>query len=123
MTTFPELQPETRALVYGDYPQNTHEGLSGGNVRFLLGTKRLVQRLTITYEYLTETQAQTLLTHFNGQNGTIESFDLSSQIWSGYSTPPVSSSSYKWRYSKTFDVNISAPNLYTVSIELITVPL
>ena len=55
MTTFPSLEPETRALVYGDYPQNVHEGLSGGNVRFKVGAKRIAQRLTITYEYLTET--------------------------------------------------------------------
>ena len=122
MTTFPALEPETRALVHGDYPQNTHEGLSGGNVRFLLGTKRLVQRLTITYEYLTETQAQSLLTHFNGQNGTIEPFDLSSQVWAGYSTPPVSSSSYQWRYAQSFQISISSPNRYSTSIELISVP-
>ena len=67
MTTFPSLEPTTRALVYGNYPQNIHEGLSGGNVRFLLGTDRTVQRLTITYEFLTETEAQSLLTHYNGQ--------------------------------------------------------
>ena len=123
MTTFPALEPETRALFYRDYPQNTHEGLSGGNVRFLLGTKRVIQRLTITYEYLTETEAQSLLTHFNGQNGTIVPFDLSSQEWSGYSTPPVSSSSYKWRYAQSFQISLSSPNRYSTSIELISVPL
>ena len=123
MTTFPSLEPDTRSLDYGDYPQNVHEGLSGGDVRFKLGSKRVEQILTITYQYLTETQAQTLLTHFNGQNGTIESFDLSSQIWSGYSTPPVSSSSYKWRYSKPFTISISAPKRYSTSIELVSVPI
>ncbi len=123
MTTFPSLEPETRALIYGDYPQNTHEGLSGGNVRFLLGTKRVVQRLTITYEYLTEAEAQSLLTHYNGQNGSIEPFDLSSQVWAGYSTPPVSSSSYQWRYAQSFQISISSPNRYSTSIELISVPL
>ena len=123
MTTFPSLEPETRALIYGDYPQNTHEGLSGGNVRFLLGTKRVVQRLTITYEYLTEAEAQSLLTHYNGQNGSIEPFDLSSQVWAGYSTPPVSSSSYQWSYAQSFQISISSPNRYSTSIELISVPL
>ena len=123
MTTFPSLEPDTRSLDYGDYPQNVHQGLSGGDVRFKLGSKRVEQILTITYQYLTETQAQTLLTHFNGQNGTIESFDLASIIWSGYSTPPVSSSSYKWRYSKPFTISISAPKRYSTSIELVSVPI
>ena len=123
MTTFPALEPQTIALIYGDYPQNTHVGLSGGNVRFLLNNKRVLQRLTITYEYLTEAQAQTLLTHFNGQNGTIEPFDLSSQIWLGYTTPPVNASSYKWRYAQSFQISISSPNRYSTSIELISVPI
>ena len=123
MTTFPSLEPETRALVYGDYPQNVHEGLSGGNVRFKVGAKRIAQRLTITYEYLTETEAQTLLTHYNGQNGSIVPFDLSSSVWAGYSTPPVSSSSYQWRYAQSFQISISSPNRYSTSIEFISVPL
>ena len=123
MTIFPSLEPKKTTLTYGDYPQNVHEGLSGANVRFKLGNKRTEQLLTIEYEHLTETETQLLLTHFNGQNGSIVPFDLSTPIWSAWSTPPVSSSSYKWRYSKPFTVNISAPNLYTVSIELISVPL
>ncbi len=123
MTTFPSLEPETRALVYGDYPQNVHEGLSGGNVRFKVGAKRIAQRLTITYEYLTETEAQTLLTHYNGQNGSIVPFDLSSSVWAGYSTPPVSSSSYQWRYAQSFQISLSSPNRYSTSIEFISVPL
>jgi len=123
MTVFPSLEPTTRAFLYGNYPQNIHEGLSGGNVRFLVGTSRLLQRLTITYEYLTETEAQTLLTHYNGQNGSIEPFDLSSSVWAGYSTPPVSSSSYKWRYNNAFQISLSSPTRYSTSIELITVPI
>ena len=123
MTTFPSLEPETRALVYGNYPQNVHTGLSGVNVRFRLANKRVEQRLTITYEYLTETQAQSLLTHYNTQNGSIEPFDLSSSVWAGYSTPPVSSSNYKWRYVSSFQISLSSPNRYSTSIELISVPL
>ena len=123
MTTFPALEPDTRSLGYGNYPQNIHEAISGGDVRFKLGSKRIEQILTIEYRYLTETQAQTLLTHFDGQNGTIVPFDLSSQIWSGYSTPPVSSSSYQWRYSKPFTISISAPKRYSTSIELVSVPI
>lgn len=123
MTTFPSLEPETRALVYGDYPQNIHEGLSGGNVRFLLNNKRVEQRLTITYQFLTEDQAQSLLTHYNAQNGSIVPFDLSTEIWSGYTTPPVDSSNYKWRYFQAFQISISAPNRYSTSIELISVSL
>ena len=122
MTTFPSIEPLKTTLSYGDYPQSIFEGLSGANVRFKLGNKRIDQILVIEYEHLTETQAQSLLTHFTGQNGSIVPFDLSSIIWSAWSTPPVSSSSYKWRYLKPFDINISAPQKYSTSIELVSVP-
>ena len=123
MTTFPSIEPLKTSLSYGDYPQSVFEGLSGANVRFKLGNKRVDQILVIEYEHLTETQAQTLLTHFSGQNGSIVPFDLSSIIWSAWSTPPVSSSNYKWRYNKQLEVNLSAPNRYAISIELISVPV
>ena len=122
MTTFPSIEPLKTTLGYGDYPQNIHEGLSGGDVRFKLANKRIDQTLKIDYEHLTETQAQTLITHFNDQNGTIVSFDLSSIIWSAWSTPPVSSSNYQWRYSKPLDISLLAPRRYSVSVELISVP-
>ena len=122
MTTFPSIEPLKTTLGYGDYPQNVHEGLSGGDVRFKLANKRINQTLKIDYEHLTETQTQNLITHFNDQNGTIVSFDLSSIIWSAWSTPPVSSSNYQWRYSKPLDINLSAPKRYSVSVELVSVP-
>ena len=81
MAVFPSLEPTSRSLVYGDYPQLTHEGLSGGDVRFLQGTDRIAQRLSLGYEYLTETQAQSLLDHYQGQQGSIIPFDLSSSVW------------------------------------------
>ena len=123
MTTFPSIEPVKTTLGYGDYPQNVHEGLSGANVRFKLANKRIEQTLKIEYEHLTETQAQSIITHFNGQNGTIVPFDLSSIIWSAWTTPPVSSSNYKWRYEKALNISISAPTRYAISIELISVPV
>lgn len=123
MTNFPSIEPIKTTLGYGDYPQNVHEGLSGANVRFKLANKRIEQTLKIEYEHLTETQAQSIITHFNGQNGTIVPFDLSSIIWSAWTTPPVSSSNYKWRYEKELNISLSAPTRYAISIELISVPV
>lgn len=123
MTTFPSLEPLKTSLFYGDYPINKHQGLSGANVRFKLANKRIQQILIIEYEHLTETEAQSLISHFNDQNGSIVPFDLSASIWSAWSTPPISNSNYQWRYTKPLSVSLSAPNLYSISIELITVSL
>ena len=41
MTTFPSIEPDTRSLVYGDYPQNTHEEVEA--MYGLLANKRVEQ--------------------------------------------------------------------------------
>jgi hypothetical protein len=123
MANFPSLEPTTRALTLGDYPQLVHEGSSGGEVRFVQGTDRISQVLTLGYEYLTEAEAQLLLDHFATQQGSLIAFDLPSIIWATYSTPPISSSDYQWRYADSFEVGVAAPLRYNVSVQLEAVPI
>jgi hypothetical protein len=123
MADFPSLEPTSRVYTLGDTPQAVHEGVSGVGVRFKQGSDFVLQRLTLGYEYLTESEAQQLIDHFDGQEGSLIAFDLPSTIWTGYTTPPVSSSDYQWRYSRGFEVNLAAPLRYNVSIELETVPI
>ena len=123
MATFPALEPSTRALTYGDYPQLVHQGASGGQVRFKTGSDRVSQRLTITFEYLTEAEAKLLLDHYEEQQGSLIAFDLSAQVWSGYATVPIPAADYQWRYAGPFEVGIGAPLRYNLSVELETVPI
>ena len=87
MANFPSLEPRNRTLTTGDFPQLIHRGLSGGNVRFLQGTDRIAQKLTIAYEYLTEAEMKLLLDHYQEQQGSLIPFDLPSN------TAPTLSSS------------------------------
>ena len=123
MATFPSLEPRTRSLTYGDFKQLIHKGLSGGNVRFLQSTDRIAQRLNITYEYLTEAQMKLLLDHYNTQQGSLIPFALSSSVWAGYSSVPVSASDYEWRYVGPFSVGLSSPLSFSASIQLESVPI
>lgn len=123
MADFPSLEPTTRALTLGDFPQLIHEGASGGEVRFKQGSDRVEQVLSLGYEYLTEAEVQLLLDHYETQQGSLIAFDLPAIIWATYSTPPVSSADYQWRYASGFDIGLAAPLRYNVSIELVTVPI
>lgn len=123
MADFPALEPSSRAWLMGDYPQLIYSGASGGEVRFLQGADRVGQRLTLGYEFLTESEVQQILDHYEGQEGSIIAFDLPAIIWDGYTTAPVSSSDYQWRYANAFEVGVAAPLRYNVSIELETVPV
>ena len=123
MATFPAIEPSTRALTFGDYPQLTYQGVSGGNVRFLQGSSRVDQILSLGYQYLTEADATLILDHFSGQEGTLLAFDLPLAIWAGYSSPPINSIDYEWRYARPFEVAIPAPLRYNMTIELVAAPI
>jgi hypothetical protein len=123
MATFPALEPSTRALTLGDYPQLTYQGVSGGNVRFLQGTMRVSQVLSLGYQLLSEAEMALLLNHYGGQEGTLLAFDLPLTVWAGYSVPPISSIEYEWRYASPFEVAIASPLHYNATVELIAAPI
>ena len=123
MATFPSLAPRSRSLSLGDIPQQVYKGTSGGEVRFKQGSDYIAQQLTLGYEYLTESEAQQILDHYAGQEGSLIPFDVSAAVWGGYSTPPVSSLDYQWRYTGPASVDIAAPRRYNITVELETVPI
>lgn len=123
MATFPSLEPSTRALTYGDYPQLVHTGASGGDVRFKTGSDRVTQRLTLGYEYLTESEVKQILDHYETQQGSLIEFDLSASVWLGYATVPIAAADYKWRYVGPVEVGIASPLRYNLSVELESVPV
>jgi hypothetical protein len=123
MATFPSLEPATRALTLGDVPQLTHVATSSIDVRFVQGSDRVLQNLSLGYENLSETEAQQIIDHFNGQEGSLISFDLPNIIWSGYSAPPVSASDYKFIYAAGLDISNVSPLRYNVAVELTTIPV
>lgn len=123
MADFPSLEPSARAFGLGNTSQIRHEAASGIDVRFVSGSDRVLQTLKLDYEYLQESEAQQILDHFYEQQGNLISFDLPSIIWTGYTTPPVSSSDYKWRYSAELSVSIAAPQRYNITAELETIPI
>jgi len=123
MATFPSLAPRTRALSLGDTPQQVYLGTSGGEVRFKHGSSYISQQLTLGYELLTESEAQQILDHYAGQQGSLIPFDVSATVWNGYGSPPVDSSEYQWRYVEPLSVSIASPTRYNINVELATVPI
>ena len=118
MTTFPTLKPDTRQLGYGDYPPTTFSGISGVAVRFRHSTDRIAQILTVGFELATESEAQQILDHYETQQGQLIAFDLPSSIWAGYSSVPIASSDYLWRYTGPPEIAIAAPLRYAVTVSL-----
>lgn len=124
MADFPSIVPNKRTFVLGNNPQEQYESPDGVGVRFIYSeTKRLGQSLSLEFIALTETQITSITDHFAGQEGSLIPFDLPSEIWSGYSTVPVDSSDYQWRYASTFSIESGGTiGRFNVKIDLVTVP-
>ena len=124
MANFPSIVPSKRTFGLGNNPQEQYESPDGVGVRFLhSNTKRVGQTLSLQFIALTETQINSITNHFAGQEGSLISFDLPSEVWSGYSTVPVSASDYQWRYASTFNIESGGvTGRFNVSIELVAVP-
>lgn len=125
MATFPALTPNSRSLTLGDFPGARHEGVSGVGVSFLFSSTDLInQTLSLTFLSITETQQTSITDHFVGQEGGLIPFDLPSSIWSGYSTVPVSSSDYQWRYAQALQIEPGGiTGRFNVNVELVAVPI
>ena len=124
MANFPAIVPNGRSFGLGNAPQGEHTGPDEVGVRFLFSeTKRIGQTLTLTFTALTEAQAYLITEHYNGQEGSLIPFDLPSEIWSGYSTVPVSASDYQWRYASTFNVETGGfTGRFNITVELVSTP-
>jgi len=122
MATFPAIEPASREIGFGDYPQLIHEGVSGVGVRFLQGTERTLQILSLGWTNLSEEQLYEILEHYTGQEGTMLPFDLPSVIWSGFTVPPIGTE-YQWRYADQISIEQAAPLTYNVAVQLVSVLL
>ena len=119
MATFPTLEPASRQINFGDYPQLVYTGTSGATVRFLQGTDRVNQLLKLGFTYLSESDMYLILNHYNGQEGTLLTFDLPAIVWTGFTTAPITAA-YEWRYASEISIDQAAPLAYNVDVELIS---
>lgn len=122
MAVFPSITPNTRELSLGDFPQLSHANASGISVRFLQNASRRVEQvLTLTFVALTETQTTQITDHYVGQEGTLISFTLPSNLWAGFDSVPISASEYEWRYAGPYSLDQSpSPGRFNISLTLVS---
>ena len=118
MTAFPSLKPNTRSIELGDAPQLEFQGVSGATVRFLMGTNRITQTLSLTYNSITEAEYYLIFNHYEGQDGGFLAFALPAVIWEGYSTVPISAVDYDWRYAGPIEITPTVPGRFEVTVQL-----
>ena len=119
--TFPALTPSARTFSPGNIPQANQITLSGLVTGFRRGNRRDGQTLSLSFTNLTEAQVNEIKAHYIDRQGTFDIFYLPSEVWSGYTTPPVPLlSDYAWRYSGPPTVTDGIVGRWGVDVELIT---
>jgi hypothetical protein len=122
MASFPAIRPAKRRYGFGLFPVTTETGFGGGSVRFLHGNTRYGVNLELGYEYLTQAEAQSLRSHYRGQNGGARSFLLPNAIWAGHSSPTnIVPAGTAWVYASELDETHRSGLLFDVSVKLLQV--
>lgn len=123
MATFPTLNPSTRIYTPGVYPHTAFTGFSGKQNRVRNGSVMLASQLRLTFFAVTESEMLSILSHYQGQQGTFKSFGLPSIIWSGLVSADYQLAGYGWVYKEPPTVEDSmCGDFYSVDVLFETVP-
>jgi len=118
---FPALVPTSRSYSPGDWPVKRFQAQSGAEVRILYGSQRVGATLELSYDNITDSQAQQFVDDYNSVLGTLRTFTLSTQALTGTSvgmTPPPQTA---WRYSDTPAITSVRPGVSSVRVTLVAV--
>lgn len=122
MTTFPALQPSGRTFTPGEYPNTPFRSWSGAEGRVRHSNVMLESALRLTFTGITEAQMLSILSHYQGQRGSFESFALPNDVWSGVTTVgDYSLTGYRWRYAGPPTVTDLPCGNHIVELSLATV--
>lgn len=82
----------------------------------------LSSQLRLTFTALPEADMLSILSHYNGQYGTFDSFILPSAIWAGVTQADYELPGYRWRYIEPPVVEDVYCDRYTVDLIVETIP-
>jgi len=118
MTAFPSLIPSARTFIAGAHPISEATTLNGGEERTGNSNAIVAQSLKLEFKGITESDALSIVTHYNAQQGAYQSFAIPDVLLSGLSTPAaITPTGYAWVYATSPVVN-DAPLFREVTVEL-----
>lgn len=121
---FPQLVPSSRSFDAGDYPVKTFKAQSGAEVRILYGNKRTGMTLELSYNNITDGQAQAFIEHYDEVNGSFGTFSLPLEAktgWTGATGTLDVPAGNAWRYESAPQITSVKPGRSTVQVQLIGV--
>lgn len=125
MTTFPALEPTGRSIDLGDYPVKTFTSQSGKEVRILYGDKRTNIKMQLTFDNITDAEADGFVLHYDYVKGSFYTFLLSGSEWragwDGIQSRIELPAGNRWRYESAPQIQQVRPGISTVTVNLVGV--
>jgi len=121
---YPTLNPASRTFSPGDYPIKRFQSQSGVETRILYGSRRTNMTLDLSYENITDTEAEYFSTHYDEVKGTYQTFTLPNEARAGWSASASTIdvvSGAAWRYSDAPTITAVRPGISTVQVKLVGV--
>lgn len=119
---FPNIKPSGRAFMPGDYPVKTFKAQSGKESRILYGSQRSGGELQLTFENITNADANSFITHYDETQGTYATFTLPANIYVGSSQAYFNAGTgTAWRYAEQPTVTSVYTDRSSVTVRLVAV--
>ncbi len=122
--TFPTLTPTSREFTPGAWPIKSYNSQSGAEVRILYGSQRTNAKLSLSYENVTDANAQLFIDNYAANIGTLRTFTLPSAVrngWSGSSATLDAPAGTAWRYEGEPQLRSVRPGRSSVTVNLVAV--
>lgn len=121
---FPALRPTGREFTPGDWPVKTFNAQSGAEVRILYGDTRSKMELALSYDNISDANADLFLAHYTEVKGTYGTFTINAEAkagWAGGAESIDAGAVNRWRYADKPQVSSVRPGRSSVRVNLIGV--
>jgi hypothetical protein len=118
------LQPTSREFNPGDWPIKRFSAQSGAEIRILYGSQRTNAKINLSYDNVSDANAQLFLDDYAAQIGTLRTFNLPDAVrsgWSGSAASIDAPAGAKWRYESEPAIRAVRPGRSSVTVSLVAV--
>jgi hypothetical protein len=123
MANFPALKPTARSFQLGQYPVKTYRAMSGAVVRRSFGNKAFGYTLDLEFANIPEATVNTIIDHYNGQQGGTLGFIIATAVFAGYTVTLQGKvrnpSGIEWLYAEPPSVSSVIAGISTVTVKLV----
>jgi hypothetical protein len=123
MANFPSIKPTARSFQLGQYPVKTYRAMSGAVVRRSFGNKAFGYTLDLEFANIPEATVNTIIDHYNGQQGGTLGFAIATAVFAGYTVTLQGKvrnpSGIEWLYAEPPSVSSVIAGISTVTVKLV----